>query len=242
MKITNNYNLPEPLYKALQELSYISDDFNSISVSDFISPPRIWYLKKIYKDQIEEDASSRFWALMGTAVHYVLSKEEVKGLQEEKLELQIDDFTIRGRIDYLTTEGTLIDYKFTKTDSLKYEKKEWIEQLNMYAYMLRIQGFDIKRLEIWMILRDHNENMVGEEGYPIIPFVKRDIPLWSFKEQENYVNVRIPLFKEVIKNVDNVKCSDEEMWKRVKKNGVEYIRCNRYCPVKKFCRYNLYNK
>ncbi|MGC9001285.1 PD-(D/E)XK nuclease family protein [Caldisericum sp.] len=225
MNITNKYNLPNGLYKALQKMSYISDDMNSISVSDLINPPLIWYLKKLHKDEIEEDASERLWALLGTAVHYIISEGEDRNLTEERLELEIDGFRIRGRFDVYTEEKEILDYKITSMWSL--EKPEWTKQINVYAYMLRRTGFEVEKGFIYAILRDWNKRQ-AKETIPI-PFVVYEIPIWTIEEQEKYIRERIQLFKTIQNsNIEDFICDPEDRWKN-------NIRCKMYCSVNKFC-------
>jgi CRISPR/Cas system-associated exonuclease Cas4 (RecB family) len=229
MNITNKYNLPNGLYKALQKMSYISDDMNSISVSDLINPPLIWYLKKLHRDEIEEDASERLWALLGTAVHYIISEGEDRNLTEERLELEIDGFRIRGRFDVYTEEKEILDYKITSMWSL--EKPEWTKQINVYAYMLRKTGFEVEKGFIYAILRDWNKRQ-AKETIPI-PFVVYEIPIWTIEEQEKYIRERIQLFKTIQNsNIEDFICEEQDRWKN-------NIRCKMYCSVNKFCPFYL---
>ncbi|MGC9100873.1 MAG: PD-(D/E)XK nuclease family protein [Caldisericum sp.] len=229
MNITNKYNLPNGLYRALQKMSYISDDFNTISVSDLINPPLIWYLKKLHKDEIEEDASERLWALLGTAVHYIIAEGEDQNLTEERLEIEIDGFRIRGRFDVYTEEKEILDYKITSMWSL--EKPEWTRQINVYAYMLRRTGFEVEKGFIYAILRDWNKRQ-AKETMPI-PFVVYEIPIWTIEEQEKYIRERIQLFRTIQNsNIEDFICEEQDRWKN-------NIRCKMYCSVNKFCPFYL---
>jgi CRISPR/Cas system-associated exonuclease Cas4 (RecB family) len=229
MNITNKYNLPNGLYRALQKMSFISDDFNSISVSDLINPPLIWYLKKLHKNEIEEDASERLWALLGTAVHYIIAQAEDKNLTEESLEIEVDGFIIRGRFDVYTEAKEIIDYKITSMWSL--EKPEWAHQINVYAYMLRRTGFEVEKGFIYAILRDWNKRQ-AKETMPI-PFIVYEIPIWSFEEQEKYIKERLQLFKSIqTSNIEDFICSEQDRWKN-------NIRCRLYCSVNKFCPFYI---
>jgi CRISPR/Cas system-associated exonuclease Cas4 (RecB family) len=227
MNITNKYNLPNGLYRALQKMSYISEDMNAISVSDLINPPLIWYLKKLHRDEIEEDASERLWALLGTAVHYIISEGEDRNLTEERLEIEIDGFRVRGRFDVYTEEKEILDYKITSMWSL--EKPEWTKQINVYAYMLRKTGFEVEKGFIYAILRDWNKRQ-AKETMPI-PFVVYEIPIWTIEEQEQYIRERIQLFKTIQNsNIEDFICDEQDRWKN-------NIRCKMYCSVNKFCPY-----
>ncbi|MEM3541184.1 MAG: hypothetical protein QXF86_03140 [Candidatus Bilamarchaeaceae archaeon] len=217
MRITNKYNLPNGLFNALKEMSYVSEDYNQISVSSLVSPPLIWYLRKKYDEQIEEDASQRLWALLGSSVHYIIEKAENKNITEEKMSIEVDGVKIVGRFDVYTEDKEIIDYKITSVYSfLLGEKEEWTNQLNVYAYMLRTIGFDVEHAYIYAILRDWKErDALKDEDYPPIPFIQVEVNLWPFEEQERYVKERVYLFKRIQQEpLENFICSDKERWKR----------------------------
>jgi len=152
------------------------------------------------------------WALLGTAIHKVLQENANEDIEvEKKVRLTLPNgWTLTGIIDVFNkTEHLIEDYKVTSVWSfLLGDKKEWENQLNVYAYMLRLQGYTIDRLRINAILRDWQKSKVSED-YPEIPFVSKEIPLWTFEEQEKYVIERMRLFEN-----EPQECSDEEKWKR----------------------------
>lgn len=73
--VTNNYNLPQPMWRALAKDTYIGG--GNISATRLIAPPRIVVLRKYHEDEIEEDASDRIWSLLGSSVHRMLELSEV---------------------------------------------------------------------------------------------------------------------------------------------------------------------
>ena len=76
MKITNKKGLPEPFYNAATGFGTRTPKEKSVSVTQLIGPPKIRVLTKRYWDQIEEDASQRVWAIMGTMGHAVIEASD----------------------------------------------------------------------------------------------------------------------------------------------------------------------
>lgn len=73
--ITNKYNLPEPLVKAVSKDTYKKR--GDISVTTLIDSPKINYLRSVH--DYEVDVSEMIWAYRGSAVHHILevSAEEL---------------------------------------------------------------------------------------------------------------------------------------------------------------------
>lgn len=271
MKSTNKYNLPLPLFNAMKSNEEEIQP-NRISVTTLIAPPLIRELSIKHWEELEEDVSEKLWALLGGTVHLVLEKYGLDFEVEKKLEVDIGDKKIVGKIDLIDkTIKSIEDYKTTSVFSfLLGDKIEWERQLNVYCYLTRKNGYEIEHLFINAILRDWQVNKVGEEGYPEIPFWRKEIPLWNFDKQEKYIEERLILFSK-----EAQECSDEDKWKRggkialmqdgrkkalklyneeeasritltkgqhFEKRKVEYFRCLNYCRVRKFCPYNPYRE
>ncbi len=242
MKITNNYNIPESIYQALKD--EIEPSIEKLHITTLINPPYMHYLKIRHWNEIEEDASERLWALLGTAVHYVLEKYSPENsVAENRIEIKRDGFILTGKSD-LYHNGVISDYKVTSVWSFLYgDKKDWEQQLNCYAWLYRETGLEVKDIEINAILRDWQKSRVNYD-YPPIPFLRKKIRLWSKQEQDEYISNRLNLYNHIKSSLqfneppilDDCFCSEEERWARVDKKGIKtYIRCQDYCPVRSFC-------
>jgi len=242
MKITNNYNLPESIYNVLNK-DFEKPTINKIRVTDLINPPYMYYLKIQHWDEIEEDASDRLWALLGTAVHYILEKRAPENsIIENRLEKTIHNFTITGQAVY-NNEG-IEDWKITSVWSFVYGNKiAWERQLNCYAWLYRHNGYKVKKLTINAILRDWKKSRVNGD-YPPIPFVSRNIQLWSETEQDEYIKGRLLLFDHIKSSIEfdrgpiltECLCTNEDKWQRIDRKGVTITpRCQEYCSVREYC-------
>ena len=118
MKTSNKYNLPLPLYRAMEMGDYKSEP-DRISVTNLINPPLIRYLTDKYWEEIEEDVSDRLWALLGKSIHLVLKgygeKEETGKIEiEKRFEVQYGKWIIVGVADLVDNKVFSIeDYKVT---------------------------------------------------------------------------------------------------------------------------------
>ena len=220
MKLTNKHNLPKPIYEAIQNDKYDVDatDLNIISCTTLLSPPKIRLLRSRHWDEISEDAADKFWILLGQATHDVLERMEgANRLQEERINLEIDGKTVSGKMD-LYDDEVITDYKVTSVWTIVYNpqgKKEWVEQLNILAYLLRTSGFEVKRLQISAILRDWSQTKARtDENYPQIPYKTINMPLWSEEKQLEYIKKRVAFHSECenLSDDDIPTCTKEERW------------------------------
>jgi len=191
MKITNLHNLPEAVYNKVARIREpIKDRFH---VTDLCNAPLMRYLREKHWDSLKEDASDRIWALLGSAVHYILEETAPSdSFAEETLEAQIGNATIVGTPD-LWHRGIISDYKTTSVFSfLLGDKPEWSLQLNLYAWLYRKNGFVTDKLQIHAILRDWMKSKsLQQPDYPSIPFCTVTIPLIAIEQHivnwlENY--------------------------------------------------------
>ena len=209
--ITNKHNLPDPIFRAVnREYKPNPDRF---SVTDLIGPPLIRQLKLKHWEELTEDASERLWMLLGSAVDKVVSENAEGAIVQQKFEIPVDGVVIVGKPDiYWPSDGYVEDWKVTSVWSfLLGDKKDWERQLNCYAWGIRKDGLDVNILTINAILRDWQKSkMLRDQDYPRIPFVSRDIPLWTFEEQEAYIKQQL----EFHQMSEPQECSSEDKWEK----------------------------
>lgn len=214
MRITNKHGLPEAFVRAVTNDDY--EPVGDISVTGLINPPQMSELIRRNYDEIEEDASERVYALLGSAVHYILGRSDTpNALQEERLTSEIFGWTISGKPDLYEEGGLLSDWKVTSVWAFIHGvKREWLQQLNMYAVLYREHGFDVKRLEIDAILRDWVRSQAGSDGYPAAPALKMDVALWRADEALRFMQERVSLHRRARDRDIWDSCTDEERWLR----------------------------
>ena len=218
MKITNKHNLPEPVVRALSQDHYTRGASHR-SMTQLIDSPRQQILNRAHSEDITEDCVDRLWSVFGTAVHNIFERYgDEESVVEERLFVDVEGWTISGAID-LQEKGVIKDYKVTSVWSVIYDKPEWHEQLNAYAWLVeKAKGIDVKALNIVAVLRDWKQREAELKGkeYPQSPIVVIDIPLWSVEERESYMMNRISLHQQAemdyLMGDEMPHCTDKERW------------------------------
>lgn len=236
MRYTNTLGLPQALVSAIINDPYSKGDAD-FSVTELLKPPRARALEVKYYSELEVDASSRIWALLGQTVHAILERGAgEKDLVEKRFKATFLKSTLSGQIDLLSS-GKLYDYKVTKaypfsTKGGKGQKPEWIAQLNMQLELLRSNGLDAQSLHIVGILRDHDKRCLDPSnhrnfmaGYPKAEVVIADIPIWPRETTQAFIEHRIKA--HTMARLALPQCEVEETWAG--------RRCASYCDVSAFC-------
>jgi hypothetical protein len=263
MKLTNRFNLPDPIVNAVQNTGYTPGS-SDITVTQLIQPPLIRKLTKEHWEDLEEDVSDRVWALFGTSVHHLLEMA-YKGRTarvEERVYAEVSGWKLGGAFDVL--EGSsLSDYKVTSVYSAN-GKIDWERQLNVLRWLLHKNGTEVTKLSITAIFRDWRprEKQKNPE-YPQRAIMTLPIRMWTLEDAEAYVKERIAMHQMAEPPV----CNDEERWTTpeqwalMKKGGkraiklypsqegvtlgtdqfwehrpATYRRCEDYCAVNKYCK------
>lgn len=217
MKITNKFGVPAPLM-TLASKEYYSKGKSQYSVTELLGPPRIRRLRQQYDEQMEQDVTEMMWQLLGSALHVVMERGQTEGhITEERLFTEVDGVTISGAIDLQeeTPEGIIItDYKFTSAWAVMNEKKEWIEQLNVYKWLVeRVKGKAVIGLRICALIRDWSRHDT-REGYPSSQIQMIQIPM--MQSMDALINHRLELHRDSkylhAMGDELPRCSDEERW------------------------------
>lgn len=223
MKLTNNFNLPETFINVIKRPQY-SRGKAQISVTEILNSPRIVQLRQKHMEEITEDAADMVWSLFGSAVHNIL--QHGKGdnhIVEERLHIDFNGWHISGALDLqeVTPNGIGIrDYKVTSAWAVQQDKKEWVEQLNLYAWLVeKVKFIKVTDLQIIGIVRDWSRRDAGvKEGYPQAPIVTLNIPLWDMETREKFVEERLNKHNEAVFAMgmgdDVEECTPEEMWEK----------------------------
>ena len=220
MKITNKYDLPIALVRAMSRDDYTKGK-SDYSVTGLLTPPKVSLLREQYNDRMEMDISDKMYTFLGTALHKVMEDTVMPEncTYEERLYADIDGTTISGAIDIQERlpAGTIVwDYKVTSVWSVMNEKAEWVQQLNMYKWFVEtVKKERVVGLKICAFLRDWSGNKTGE-NYPEASIVIVDIPLWTATEAEQFIRDRLNAHKEAKMVMDFGQelppCSDKERW------------------------------
>jgi len=224
--ITNNKGFPLALVKAVENDSYSKGKADR-SVTGLLAPPRQAALKDIHEDVLTEDVSERTYALYGQLIHLLLERageQDRNALTEERLFTEVGGWTISGQTDTITLteeEGWVVsDYKFVTAYKFKRDKfdpdklvvpEEYEQQLNMYAHLLRENGFRVDELKIVAIYRDWSKLEAKRDGnYPQLGAETHDVKLWPAEEAKAFMEERVRLHQDAETALPF--CDDEERW------------------------------
>lgn len=218
MKITNRQNLPAALVAAITNDPY-HDGGSDISVTRLIQPPRKVVLERQHADEIEEDASDRIWALLGQIGHLILERAAKGEIVEKRLSIERLGWKISGQADVINPDQ-LVDYKVTSAWSVKDGvKKEYVEQLNLLAYLAAMNGITLRSAQIVAILRDWSKLEAARNAdYPKAQVQVFDVPLWNSNKQCAFLEARIRAHQAARNELPE--CTSEEMWERPTKFAV----------------------
>ena len=236
MKITNKFHIPAPFQRAVEEDLYDGPPLSAertISVTSLISPVQKVTLKRENEDALEMDISEAGFMLMGTAVHSLLERTkrpDRNEIAEKRFDTQVGGWTLTGKIDHWAN-GVLSDYKYTTVWNYQNVKEDWIQQLNVQAYLLRANRIEVNKLQIATFLRDFQRRKASDPAYPAHMMPTIPIEMWSEQEADEYVRRRIALFEKAWYEGIHEPCTKEERWFRGGKN----IHCLGYCPVSHLC-------
>lgn len=223
MKITNNYNLPDAIVKALQsDYQYKPYQF---SVTTILSGIKSFLLSKRHQNEIEMDASEGINMLLGTAVHNIFEGHENEDeVAEDYIKIKVNDlYSLSGRFDlYNLKTEEITDYKTCNIWKIKFKDyKDWKQQLLIYGWMLRRLGLKVKNAKITALIKDWKKTelkLARQKGeyYPETPII--NVP-FKFTE-EDYLEIEkwiINRFNEIqnaelLVDDDIPICSEEERW------------------------------
>jgi len=224
MKITNKFNLPDAMVRALQSDYEYKD--KRYSVTTLLSPIRETHLKRRYHEELEVDASDMIWALWGTGIHKALEVKAQDGeLLEQGLGYQVyRDYTLSGYADLIDLNNKkVVDYKSTSVwQYIKGDHENYKLQLQMYAYLYyKMKGVWCDTGEIVMFMRDFSKMKAKTDAdYPDRPVMTLTFDLETPEVVETWIYDRMALLikYESIKDNELPLCTPEERFNK----GDEY--------------------
>lgn len=217
MIITNKLNLPAPIVQAIRANWYGGRGENRFaSVTELLKPTKQLLLSRRHAAEIEQDASELIWTLMGSAFHRVVEAAEIDdSFQEERLGISFRGEKITGGFD-LYHGGIVSDFKFTSVWSFIYGSriKDWTAQLNLYAYMLERQGFEVEGVEVICVFRDWNRHKAQADPQYPKPVERITLELWDKERVEAFLQERFADIKANAALPDDLipECTPEERW------------------------------
>jgi hypothetical protein len=237
MKITNKYGLPKAFENFFNETMYTPKE-KRYSATTLLKPTQQIILEKRYNNELEQDVSEMVWLLFGTAVHDMLEKYDETGNAELYFNTPIiEDYLLSGKVDLYDEEnGVLTDYKTASVNKVLFKNfDDWYKQGMIYAYLLKMNGKDVKKVQFHALLKDWSQatlkrKVMNREEYPKTAIFTYDFMV-SDKEMNDIEVFIKEKFDELVANEsfddgNLTECSNEEKWNSgdtyaVKKRGVK---------------------
>lgn len=204
MITTNKHGVPDSIIRALhkQNAQYNAGKVHA-SVTQLIQPAQISLLRKKHFNEMVNDVSEGFYALLGSGVHHIVEQGATPNMiVEERLFMELDGWRWSGAIDVQEMVEhnviDIIDYKVTSVYSVQSGgddgKPDWVNQLNLHALLIHHNKphLKVRNLYICAVLRDWSSGKAkGDLTYPQAPIVMVPINLWSVQRQMEYARFRI---------------------------------------------------
>jgi hypothetical protein len=225
MKITNVLNLPEGLMNAVSTEKHNSK--GAISATTLLRGTKEIILMDRHWDELEDDVSDRFWAILGTAVHALLENEGENEFSEVPLDFSVGNTKVTGRIDnYNLATGVICDYKTATVYKVKFQDYEdWYLQGMIYAWLLIKNGFKAKECRFIAMLKDFSKTeMERDHQYPRKPMSVYEFPVTLDKvmQIDEFIQNKISDYEHCLELSDDAipPCSEKERWERPMKYAV----------------------
>jgi len=220
LKITNKYNLPKAFLEMAQSDYQYKD--KQYSVTSMLKGNKEAILKRRYHDEIEKDVADMVWLLFGTATHKILEEQVERDieLKEEYIKIDIfDGYKLSGLFDLYNGEtNTVIDYKTTSVWKAIYgDYDDYRKQLLIYAWMLNQIGFNCKRGQIVMFLKDWKKSQVDrKKDYPphAVQTVEFEFNMKDFIEIDKFIKNKFESLRldELLDDDQIEPCSKKQRW------------------------------
>lgn len=160
---------------------------------------------------VAEVAAATLLRAIGRPIKIMTEKVRPGVVREGRYYALFDNIVISGQADRIQiVDRVLTDYKVTSSWTIiRGPREEWIQQLNIYRWLLKQNGIPIKRIQVGTILRDWSKIRARtSKDYPKVPSVKVPIPLWPLAKTEAFISERLAdHFNETIRP-----CTPEERW------------------------------
>ena len=229
MRYTNKYGIPEPICRAMDSMGYdLQPSLEVISANALVDSPRRRILSVRHYNDIVVDYSWRLWEFLGNACHLAMEKGALKTLDaitERRIYMKLSGKLITGKPDWVEpSKGLLLDHKVTRVYAFILERalKKWEEVLNIYIFLLRRKGINITTAKINGILRDWDASLIYKSDMPDMPFIGKNIKIWTEEEELKFIMNRLEIHKQAEKYEDDKLplCTPDERWAEKEKWAV----------------------
>lgn len=234
MKVLNKHGLPRAIALAMEGHKHVRGEVD-YTATELFKPPLMLRLERLHEAELSLDIVDGLRAFYGTAIHAALAAGALNDptlVAERRCECQCGKWKIGGTTDlYDSAIETVFDYKFTSVYStifgeLDGAKKEWVGQLNCYAYVLRNSGVKVSDAAIVALYSDWREAKTREsDDYPKLPVGVIPVTLYAQEVVEKSLIRRCELRDSAMAAASDSsvpQCTSEERWEKPTKYAVYF--------------------
>jgi len=215
--ITNVMGLPEALVRAVDSQPHNKP--GQVSVTTLLKGTKDIILTERHWDEIEVDVADLVNIIFGKATHKTLETEGVDTFAEEGLSAEIDGVTVTGTMDSYDMAAEIVDdYKTASVWKVIFKDyKDWEMQGKGYGWLLRLNGFKVKKARFTALLKDHKKTEARRDStYPQKPCVVHEFPITDADvyEFERFARAKISEIKNFRVMADDAipPCRPDERW------------------------------
>jgi hypothetical protein len=158
-----------------------------------------------------------------------LSLNEKIRFAEKTMTIELNGWTVSGTLDrYFIKDKLIRDYKTTTASQMMFpeQKESWYLQQNIYASMLRNEGYEVEGIEICAIIKDWSKiKAMTQKDYPQAPIVLIPVKIAKHEDVLDYIAKRIEIHQKAEAG-EQIPCTKKDRWAKedtfaVKKKGAK---------------------
>ena len=225
MKTTNEMGMPDAFVNFVSNVRH--NPAGTLSATTLLQGDKQIVLYDRHFDELTQDAADLVWATFGTAVHYIMEKQNDDAFKEEAFEVPVGDWKVTGRVDRYDMEHEVLeDWKTASVWKVIYgDFSEWRAQGLTYAWLMKQNGLNVSRCRFIALLKDHSKTEAKRKpDYPQKPayIYEFDVTEADLEETEKRIKSKIASVTAAYKLGDDeiAPCTEEERWATATKYAV----------------------
>lgn len=187
------------------------------------------HLEKRYGSLVKREPEQQVSAFIGTGVHSMFEESlRLQSILDPRYDVErtvfdkIEGRLITGKFDILWDSKHLYDIKTCKVWKKVFDPnmEEWHQQLNIYAYLLRNRGVDVKSINVIAVYMDwqRQRSFRSDDDYPPEPIIEYELNMWPHEVTDQFLRTRLKAVIATENTADDAlpHCTNDEMWSRDK--------------------------
>jgi hypothetical protein len=244
IKLVDNNNLPGPFARVVENDPY-DDGGADFTPSSLLRTSRAYALLKLH-DNVEVELIKKFISTWGQNNHSFLERGGRPGIDlvEKRFfttfVVEGIEYKLAAQIDIYESDTKILwDYKGTKAWAFIERngggvKDDYTAQMNMQKWIMARQPepIEVTSLRIIGLLRDWTKHGLDPrmkkffvKGYPKLPVVSAEQPMWTNEQTEAWITERIRGHVAALKTLPQ--CKPSEIWRGDK--------CKDWCDAASVC-------